>query len=636
MSTKTNFKRIALVAVTSLGFGLISSVPASQAVVQKPTVTVTNGTAASGSNYDSSSEYATVSVVATVGNAATDSVVVFLTHNSLPASATFDTGILRFTDTSSSYTIPTVVDTKAAVTAAAADTKIVQSVPASAASVPVFDTITTAPLSGSIITSDGFRMLAATVGNGTNTSTFSSGVVYAGFRVELDSNVARTIGTYTYNLNVRYNSASGVVTDVYPVSIVVSRATADSLTASASYSNAVLFNNTPSDAQAWSASFSSSQADSVVSIPSYASQADSASIVVRLRNASGNAKTGMESITATTTVGTLCGPTSAGIGRTTCGQNITLPYIGDSLTIGISGNGTAGTASIVVKSTSVTFAAKSVTFYATAVATITGTKLLNTLATGTNTGVILATAKDSAGFQNNSGTAVYAYSSDTTIVSTYGSACGYNSTYGGQLCTLTGVTAGTVTITLRNASTVALSTVTGASTFTVTVSTNALNSIKLRTDKASYAPGEKGYLLVDALDSAGKAVAANTFANLFAAGGITTDAQLGSSSDTLTAVSITTASSSTGYLSVEPVKIYTFYAPQKGGKFTFTATGGASLPAAAQVAVTASAEVSDNASAALAAVTALASQVSAFITKINAQITTLTDLVMKIQKKVKA
>ena len=67
-----------------------------------------------------------------------------------------------------------------------------------------------------------------------------------------------------------------------------------------------------------------------------------------------------------------------------------------------------------------------------------------------------------------------------------------------------------------------------------------------------------------------------------------------------------------------------------------TATGGASLPVAGQVAVSASTTVSDNAATALAAVTALASQVSAFITKINAQITTLTDLVMKIQKKVKA
>ena len=44
MSTKTNFKRIALVAVAALGLGTLSSVPA-QAAVSGLTLTVTNGTA---------------------------------------------------------------------------------------------------------------------------------------------------------------------------------------------------------------------------------------------------------------------------------------------------------------------------------------------------------------------------------------------------------------------------------------------------------------------------------------------------------------------------------------------------------------------------------------------------------------
>ena len=44
MSTKTNFKRIALVAVAALGLGVLSSVP-SNAAVSGLTVTVTNGSA---------------------------------------------------------------------------------------------------------------------------------------------------------------------------------------------------------------------------------------------------------------------------------------------------------------------------------------------------------------------------------------------------------------------------------------------------------------------------------------------------------------------------------------------------------------------------------------------------------------
>jgi hypothetical protein len=72
--------------------------------------------------------------------------------------------------------------------------------------------------------------------------------------------------------------------------------------------------------------------------------------------------------------------------------------------------------------------------------------------------------------------------------------------------------------------------------------------------------------------------------------------------------------------------------PAAGGKVTVSATGGGSLPVAGQVEVTASATVTDNGAAALAAVNALATTVASLRTLI----TTLTNLVLKIQKKVKA
>jgi hypothetical protein len=77
---------------------------------------------------------------------------------------------------------------------------------------------------------------------------------------------------------------------------------------------------------------------------------------------------------------------------------------------------------------------------------------------------------------------------------------------------------------------------------------------------------------------------------------------------------------------------YTVFMPSSGGTVTLTAKGGTSLPDAGQVAVTASATVTDTAAAALAAVTALATTVASLKTLI----TTLTNLVLKIQKKVKA
>jgi hypothetical protein len=75
-----------------------------------------------------------------------------------------------------------------------------------------------------------------------------------------------------------------------------------------------------------------------------------------------------------------------------------------------------------------------------------------------------------------------------------------------------------------------------------------------------------------------------------------------------------------------------FTAPSTGGTIALTAKGGSGLPLAGQVALSASATVTDNAAAALAAVTALATTVASLKTLI----TTLTNLVLKIQKKVKA
>jgi hypothetical protein len=77
---------------------------------------------------------------------------------------------------------------------------------------------------------------------------------------------------------------------------------------------------------------------------------------------------------------------------------------------------------------------------------------------------------------------------------------------------------------------------------------------------------------------------------------------------------------------------FTVYMPAAGGTVTLSATGGTALPIAGQVAVTATATVTDSGAAALAAVTALATTVASLKTLI----TTLTNLVLKIQKKVKA
>jgi hypothetical protein len=85
-------------------------------------------------------------------------------------------------------------------------------------------------------------------------------------------------------------------------------------------------------------------------------------------------------------------------------------------------------------------------------------------------------------------------------------------------------------------------------------------------------------------------------------------------------------------LNTTNTKTYTLYAPVTGGTLKFTATGGTALATANQVDKSISVTVADNASSALAAVTALATTVASLKTLI----VTLTNLVLKIQKKVKA
>jgi hypothetical protein len=168
----------------------------------------------------------------------------------------------------------------------------------------------------------------------------------------------------------------------------------------------------------------------------------------------------------------------------------------------------------------------------------------------------------------------------------------------------------------------------------LTISQATAATVKLSWDKATYAPGEKATLRVEPLATGGASVPAGTFANLFATGGITLNVAAGNGSDTITAVSVTTSTAAQDYVgtSTLPAKLYTVYMPVSGGTVTASATGGTSLPAAGQVKVTASATVTDSGAAALAAVTALATQVASLRTLI----TTLTNLVLKIQKKVKA
>jgi hypothetical protein len=158
-------------------------------------------------------------------------------------------------------------------------------------------------------------------------------------------------------------------------------------------------------------------------------------------------------------------------------------------------------------------------------------------------------------------------------------------------------------------------------------------------NKTSYAANEKATVTIKVYDKDGALLPASTYTNLFATGGITASSTIGtlfanntalSSVQVVTAVNAT-ATTDTPVVTTDAVDQRTFYMPA-AGTVTLTAKGGASLPLAGQVAITASASVTDSGAAALAAVTALATTVASLKTLI----VTLTNLVLKIQKKVKA
>jgi len=622
MSTKTNFKRIALVAVAALGLGLLSSVP-SQAVIPTSFTLTKTSDGELESTTDTSDTYtaATASLTFLGVTTTTDSMLVTVAPKSKPAAATtYPDALLFVSDTSSSTAVP-----------------VLQYVLTSGGALQTARTSL-----GSATGTDSGVAVAISANASTANRYYTSTI-----KVFLDDADEVVAGTYTYTLIATpfatgYGEQSANVKSV-DVSIVVAAATT---TASAAKSSACL-----TEGATFTGVAGTTCVDSSVSVVSTAGATTRAIIRVTLRT-SADASTANESVTVTTTRGNL--GTAA---NTPIGKSVTLNYdpsVG-YLDVRIFSDGTAGSATITVGTTSVSFAAKTVTFYSTTATKLTVINGAPTLKAGSNTmtalsvGTVWVKATDANGntvVANADGdSGVWAYSATKTVVSDSGTACTYNSTTGYHHCSLTGVAAGTSVITIGNADLLEDATVKGDKTVTVTVNSSTAATLSLEFDKASYAPGERGFIYISAKDSAGNRLPGQSFSNLISSSGITVTkgsiTGTGGSTLTLDGSSNTSPTTAVRVASIDTcdtlatgaaVRCITFMAPVGGGDIEISATGGAGLPAAGQVAVKASAKVTDNASAALAAVTALATTVASLKTLI----TTLTNLVLKIQKKVKA
>jgi hypothetical protein len=330
-------------------------------------------------------------------------------------------------------------------------------------------------------------------------------------------------------------------------------------------------------------------ADASVYAPKTTSTDAAAVIVVTPKNAAGGSAT--ESILATVSGTGLIGYGTNATTMSALGRAIVIPT---GNYIGVFADGTAGVGTITLTTlTGTVLATEQVTFYGD-IATIVATPVKSVIAVGANTTTVKAVAKDASGVTVGAGT-LYANSSDITTVSDSGTAA--TIVNGEALFTITGVKSGGAAITIRNAA----GTIVSAPVSTRVEGTAA--TVKLSFDKEVYLPGEAATIKLQVLDAAGLPVSGKTHANLFVTGGITSTYAFGSGSDVLTATSITT--------DTETVKSYKVFMPLTENTVTISATGGTSLPLAGQVAVSATAKVSNSSSSTNATLAALVAQITA-------------------------
>jgi hypothetical protein len=595
MSTTTNFKRIALVAVAALGLGVLSSVPANAAInADTVTLSATSAAQTTAETYTATSATVTVSYLP---SAAGDSMTITASLTGAPATATA-LPILQLIETASA-----VVETGSATAKASGYSK-----------------------AGDTWTANTAAHVKASTGSVITTAKFA---VY----LQGATNAAPTVaGAYTVKITPATVGLSGAINST-AVTLTINVTVAASLDKTAATATAYL--------QSGGAANSGITADSVVAgVKTAATKIGF--LWISQKNAAGS--TSAESLTvAITGSGTLGFGTAGGLSTDgSSGRSLSVK-VGDSVTIFSDGTSGKGTITVTGGVSGTLLSTKTVNFYGAATSLV-GTSNTPILAVGANTFAATVVAKDanSSSMTSLIDETLYAFSSDTTIA-TVGSVGTYASD--SATVTVTGVKAGSATITFGNASTLALSTI-KSTPVAIRVGSTAVASVTVTFDKASYVPGEKATVTISLKDSTGQLVVPGTYELWASAYGL--NFSKGFSAGTAPATTETAVATS----ALTGLKTYTVYMPVTTGTVTLTGTLAKTLDAdyppvgtlktAAAIqgtAVTASASVIDSgalaqaaASAALAAVTALATTVASLKTLI----TTLTNLVLKIQKKVKA
>ncbi len=603
MSTKTTFKRIALVAVASLGAGALSVAPA---------------------------------------NAAVSTAFNFVTAESF--SNTTDTAV-HVAGLSNYVEIASVVDTAG-----------VTRVSVSGASATFIDiTEAVAKVEGSSGSSNGTNPAATwSYNTGATVATSTDGDIFGAAGTDADDvagyqklRIATPVaGTVTIKVDtVTVSNGLETVTDAGTLTVTVNAA-ATSGTLSVANSTSLV----DKDATA-AGSYSAPTADEAVSVAKAASTAAGVAKLT-LNDVNSVAMPNTTSVTAVVTGpgivslnSTLSSATYANGGRvdsgTTASGVIYAAFYAD---------GNSGVSTITFSVGTTVVATETVTFYGAATK-LTATPVKYSLADDAS-----ATAFVSISASDANGVAVPIAAAD-----------GAPTTTNGVFTDADGATAFSVSVLLDPAAdTLGTKSTTWthtATALTIDVSVVVAEALATGTqvttmtvDKAEYSAGEKITVTVKSVDASGN-IMADGAGNYFTSANVTSTAAL---QGTLPAQSVTLANG---------VATYTLYAPLVSGPVTLSGTSAATAAqvvtatftvlsdGVAQAAVDAAAEATDAANAATDAanaaaeaadaataaaqdaadaVAALSTQVTELVTALRKQITALTNLVIKIQKKVKA
>ena len=629
MSTKTTFKRVALVTVAALGLGLLSVAP-SNAAVQADTMTLSASTA-------STTVGTAVTVNATVSflqETSSDTMTVALSYAAAPAGITVGEVTINSPATAATTDLGTpTVDTATARTAKVSA--------ATAASINKTLVITLTP------TKAGTYVIKAT-------PSLSSGTLVSVAQTWTVTVAAATVQAPSATNSKLYLSVSSTV-------CVEDRGSCVQGNVDARYS----------------ALFANNGAGYSMGGITAANLVDTKTIGVRslgtMIGTGGWKLFGADTSTAakrSPVTYTVTGPayislqtdgsspySTPTLGSITESKGVTVgtdPYDPGSLdgSFWLYSTGVGGVVKVTATMDGVILGTRSFSIIGDAKSYVFGTPTKSVVGVGASeTASVAITGADSIGTSTGAAS-VYAFSSDTSVATV-------NSTQASTVV-ITGVKSGTATITVGNASTIATSTITKS--LVIKVGAITAKTVALSMSPLAPQPGELVTLTVTATDASGNAVGDGS-RNLFSSTGLTTSL----------AVQGATWTASAAVTLKGGIATYTFYAPTGTGKLTVTATEGAStdnviaagtaatitssvdvtnaaVDAATVAAEAAEAAAQDATDAALDATTAaeaagalaqeavdLVTELSAEVTKliagVRASITYLTKLVMKLAAK---